>query len=135
MKKENIFFEKSVFEIWDDYDKKPEKVVLTIERYCDPPNLAIDLDSKDGPYTGLTVNLGVPLPPNMAFIDTNNNPEAPEFLGKYGLAKFTGGLVQSGYCVYPLYEFDMNKLKEAAPKDFAHYIESLPENLREIAIA
>ena len=61
----------------------------------------------------LTTNLGEKLPPNCAYVDTNNFPEAEEFIRKYQLGtKQEGYDKQSGYCIYPLYEFDLSKLTE-----------------------
>lgn len=62
------------------------------------------------------------------FIDINNFPEAPQILEATGLAtpylKFGEPVEkQSGFIVYPLYEFDKNKLAELDPKGFAQYKE------------
>jgi hypothetical protein len=49
---------------------------------------------------------------NQAFLDTNNCPEAPELIERLGIGRFTGVLGRSGYCIYPLYEFDMAELEK-----------------------
>lgn len=60
----------------------------------------------------MTVNL-VELPlPEHAYIDTNNFPEAVEFIKENELGKPLGPTRQSGFCEYPLYELDLDKLKE-----------------------
>lgn len=76
-------------------------------RYCDD-GLTVEMFAEyEGdwePYAALTTNLGF-ADERMAFIDTNNCPWATEFLESNGLAKDTGLVGASGYCVYPLYEF------------------------------
>ena len=49
---------------------------------------------------------------NKAYVDTNNCPWAEDFIEKNGLGKFLGIYGNSGYCTYPLYEFDLGKLRE-----------------------
>lgn len=84
--------------------------------YRNPKNLAIQLYNEDKEYGGLepfamlTVNLAPLSQKNLAYIDTNNNPWAPEFIEKYHLGKDTGLLGFSGYCAYPLYEMDLDEL-------------------------
>ena len=63
------------------------------------------------PFATLTVNLGMKLGENEAFVDTNNCPWAEEFIEKYGLGEPTGELGFSGYCVYPAYKFDLSKIE------------------------
>jgi putative membrane protein len=46
-----------------------------------------------------------------AFVDTNNCPWAEKFISDNKLGKPTGIKAASGYCVYPQYRFDMEKLK------------------------
>lgn len=78
-------------------------------------NLAIELvDLGDNElFTVLTVNLNEVLLPNQAYVDINNNPEAEQFIVENGLGKATGKTSTSGFCTYPLYEFDVNKLNKA----------------------
>ena len=82
--------------------------------YRNNGNLAIVLDSPtEGPFATLTVNLDGPkLPTNYAYVDTNNCPWAEQFIKHRNLGKPTGMVGYSGYCTYPLYEFDMSKLGE-----------------------
>ena len=74
-------------------------------------NLAIMLECYDGeygfwePYGNLTVNFEDPLPDGYAYVDTNNMPNAEEFINKYNLGEHTGECKASGYCTYPLYKF------------------------------
>lgn len=48
-----------------------------------------------------------------AYVDTNNCPWAMDFIEKYKLGEETGLYGLSGYCMYPLVEFNMEKVKEA----------------------
>lgn len=75
--------------------------------------LAIMIFTDEGEdFATLTVNLQVSLPGNCALIDTNNNPWAEEFLKKNKIAKPTGRCVSSGFCTFPVYEFDKKILSE-----------------------
>lgn len=75
-------------------------------QYCDG-NTAILVTTKSGSeYARLTTNIGdFQLPPNAAFIDTNNNP-LPLVLAceNAGYIKDTGAVVPSGFCAYRIYE-------------------------------
>ena len=89
--------------------------VLVRNRYADNDHIALSIYSlSEGPYAGLTVNLDQTdkLPKNFGFVDTNNFPEAPELIGKLGIGKFTGEYGASGFCVYPLFEFDEEAIKK-----------------------
>ncbi len=48
----------------------------------------------------------------LAFVDTAKNPWAKQFIQHYGLGKPTGFFGISGYCTYPEYEFDLEKLNK-----------------------
>ena len=75
-------------------------------------NLAVRLVEKDGaPFATLTVNLGEKLPSTYAYVDTNNCPWAEEFIKQYNLGEPTGLGKRSGYCLYPLYQFNMKNLE------------------------
>lgn len=77
-------------------------------------NLAIMVNLEDGePYGTLTVNI-CDLPENEAAIDTNNFPDAEEIINKYHLGENTGKTLQSGYCTYPVYAFDMKEVSKYA---------------------
>lgn len=75
--------------------------------------MCVDNDVVTEPFTTLTVCLGpMDKDDNVAFVDTNNNPEAESFIKKNRLGKCTGQRASSGYCVYPLYEFFTGKFYE-----------------------
>lgn len=46
------------------------------------------------------------------YVDTNNFEYVVRFLEENKIAFFTGGFADSGYCSYPLYAFDLDKLAE-----------------------
>ncbi len=50
---------------------------------------------------------------NEAYVDTNNCPWAMQFIEENGLGTETGLYGLSGYCMYPLVEFNMDKIREA----------------------
>lgn len=64
-------------------------------------------------YGMLTVNLNdsSSLAKDCAFVDTNNTPNAAEFIEENGLGTFTGIMGFSGFCTYPCYKFNLDILK------------------------
>ena len=91
---------------------------LEINSYMDNNRMYIGLVEPDGEhFANLTVNISAPCPDYCGYVDINNCPELERFIEKYGLGEFTGMMGQSGYCSYPLYLFNPEKLREAAPED------------------
>lgn len=88
------------------------EVSIETARYVNG-NLAIQLyDKEDGcPFASVTTNLDTILAENWAFIDTNNCPWAEDFLTEYDLGKPTGYAMPSGFCIYPIWEIDIDKLE------------------------
>lgn len=78
-------------------------------------NLAVQVYDEDNePFDIITVNL-----PDeelsgdfncTAFIDTNNVEGLWSFLIKNGIAEFTGRVGHSGFCSYPEFKFNLEKL-------------------------
>lgn len=100
-----------------DYGCGPEEESLRLvaHTYRKTGSLAVVAYDQDGEtYADITVCLGQPLAPGFAFVDTNNAPWAEEMLRRNGIAKpaANGARMSSGYCSYPLYEFDMSKFCE-----------------------
>lgn len=92
----------------------------TNEPFCMALNIYNDID---GPITTVTVNLGHDVGNNsimlwnQAFIDVNNNPNILEWIEENSLAepviRFGEQVIAcSGFCEYPLYVFNEDKLKE-----------------------
>lgn len=96
-------------------------VELNMDRYAHYNNIYIGLvsDFGDGlePYGDLTVNL-CEVPDYYGFLDTNNLSGAEDFVVSNKLGTFTGQVFQSGFCTYPLYKFDVDRLKELCPSAF-----------------
>lgn len=91
-------------------------IQFVFDNYMENDNLYIGMVwwSEDGPvpYTDVTKNLSIPCKANCSFVDTNNNYRLTNWLEKNGFAKETGNFEVSGYCMYPEYEFDLEKMKE-----------------------
>ena len=110
------------------------KVYFEIANYCsDPTIMALSLFSAedDELYTTLSVNLPKhdEIRVNQTFIDTNNNPGAEDFLRSLSGARQVteNGIpvtAQSGYCIYPLYEFDEELLRELDERGYEEYLNS-----------
>lgn len=81
-------------------------VTMKKDRYSNNGNLAIKLTCEDGePFATLTVNLNTKLDEDLAYVDTNNVPNAEQFIKENDLGEFTGVYGFSGFCQYPLYRF------------------------------
>lgn len=101
----------------DSYGKKYD-VTMEISRYQQNGGLALKMNYMDEefgcmmPFATLTVNLGYRPDYGCAYVDTNNCPWAEDLINKNGLGVFTGKTCMSGYCEYPLYRFDLDKIRE-----------------------
>ncbi len=75
--------------------------------------LRTNIEGYPEPWSDLTVNLGVPCKENCGFIDINNNGYGIiDWLTENELGEITGREKVSGFCVYPEFAFNMEKLKE-----------------------
>lgn len=90
-------------------------VVIDVAKYSSNNNTAIQLYENGDwqPFATITTNI-IPLPENFIALDTNNCPWAEAFLEENGLIVDAWGELASGFCVYPVYEIDLNKLNELA---------------------
>lgn len=105
-------------------------ITFKLATYVENGNLYVGLlchdDGYPMPWQNLTVNLSVPCKPNRAFIDTNNNGnEIIDWLEQNGLGFCTGNLMPSGWCVYPEFEFNMEKLMEHVTEDIRKEMSNL----------
>lgn len=102
-----------------------EQVSLEINTYLNNGNMYIGLtsmgDEYPEPYGDVTVNLGVEVPDFCGYVDTNNMPELEQFLIDNDIGEFTGLCQRSGFCVYPLYMFNVDKLRELCPDGMEVY--------------
>ena len=105
-----------------------ENLELHINSYADNQSLFMELINMDGeypePYGNITVNLGGDIPDYCAFVDTNNMPEMEQFIVENELGIFTELARPSGFCTYPLYWFNPDKLRELCPDGLAAYEEA-----------
>ena len=102
------FYQPLKIEAWD---REVEITSIIISKYGNN-NLAIELMEGDEPYATLTKNLHDLGSKKCAYIDTNNCPWAPQFIEKYNLGTDTGLTERSGYCIYPLYEMNLEELEK-----------------------
>lgn len=102
-----------------------EEVQLEINNYMNNKGLYIGLMSRgeDGfePYGDLTVNLGEKAPDYCAYVDTNNMQNVEKFIEDNDLGEFTGLTQRSGFCEFPLYMFNVDKLREMCPDGMETY--------------
>jgi len=82
--------------------------------YANNNALAIRLTAECGPFATLTVNLSESdrLEKDCAYVDTNNCPWAEQFIEENKLGEPMGTYGFSGFCSYPLYKFNMDRLKD-----------------------
>ena len=59
------------------------------------------------------------------YIDTNNMPELANFIEDNDIGEFTGLTKRSGFCEYPLYLFNPEKLRELCPDGMEAYERSI----------
>lgn len=105
-----------------------EQVSIEINTYLNNGNMYIGLttdgDGYPEPYGDVTVNLGEKVPDFCGYIDTNNMPELEKFLVDNDIGEFTGFMQRSGFCVYPMYMFNVDKLRELCPDGMEAYEKS-----------
>lgn len=97
--------------ITEKYYKEGE-FYLERTSYAVNDNLAVIAYSMSGEdYGAVTVNIpGKSLEKDEAFLDENNVPDIGEVLERIGVAKNTGEVAHSGFCTYPKYKFDLEKI-------------------------
>lgn len=101
------------------------KVELEIGNYQNNNCMYIGINQTDleypEPYGDVTVNLDGKVPDYSGYVDINNDPGIVDFIEKNELGAYTGIMGQSGYCYYPLYLFDVEKLRQLAPESMERY--------------
>jgi len=98
-----------------------------INMYANDNNLYLGLNCKDEsgefwePFGDVTVNIAK-LPYLYSAIDTNNNGDSiVQFLEENGFGTLTPFTQPSGFCVFPVFLFNEDKLRQIDPKAFAEY--------------
>lgn len=106
-----------------------EEVLFDINSYqnngCIYIGLVINEEGYPEPFGDITVNLSGKAPDYCGYIDLNNMPELEKFIEKNGIGEFTGLTQRSGFCEYPLYLFNPEKLRELCPDGMAVYEKSI----------
>lgn len=106
------------FDLTTDYETYKD-CFFALNNYQMNESLAIDIwNYEDGPIARLTVCLGNVSNENSAYIDTNNCSWAENFIKEMQLGKPTGKTCRSGFCVYPEYEFNIDKLRDYMADEF-----------------
>ena len=107
--------------------KHQYKVRIKVRVYINNGNMFIGLVSDNRAqesFADITVNLDHIMAPFQACIN-NYGPgqeDAIDFLERYGLATPTGQIFDSGFVSVPVYQFDMEKLKELDPQGVENYL-------------
>lgn len=96
---------------------KEHPISFRISNYAENGNLYVGMITHEEgypePWSDLTVNLSTPCKANHAFIDVNNNgAHIIPWLEENGLGHLTMRMQGSGFCLYPEFEFNMERLKE-----------------------
>lgn len=108
-----------------------EQVQLEINSYMNNGCLYIGLNTcSEYPeaYGDITVNLDGKVPDYCGFVDVNNMPELEQFLEENKIGEFTGLKKRSGFCEYPLYLFDADRLRELCPDGMKAYEQGIGAN-------
>ena len=69
----------------------------------------------------VTVNLSVAAPNYCGYLNVNDMPDIEKFITDNDLGEFTGFTQRSGFCEYPLYLFNVDKLRELCPDGMDKY--------------
>ena len=103
---------------------KDHPMTFELANYADNGSLYVGLITNEAgyaePWSNLTVNLRGSkwCEPNCAYIDVNNNGDGIiDWLVDNGFGNVTEKLGVSGFCVYPEFRFNMEKLMEHVVDD------------------
>ena len=115
------------------FDLDPEVILFHVPDFMGKEQLNIGLKFSSECEDGLTLfavitknfNEFIGLK-NCAYIDTNNCPFADQLL-TLGIAVDTGLTKKSGFCTYPLWQFDESFLKSIASETYESYSRSYDE--------
>lgn len=107
---------------------KSHQITFELNRYTNNGNLYVGMIAHENgypePWSRLTVNLGKCLE-GYAYVDTNNNGiEIYDWLCENEIGWPTGTERRSGFCAYPEFEFNMEKLLEYTSSG-AHFVREM----------
>lgn len=112
------------------------EIQLEVQQYADNGRIAISMITEEEGYPelfgSLTVNIDAPAPDYCGYLDTNNLSNAEKFVTENELGEFTGLTGRSGYCEYPLYLFNVDKLRELCPEQMAAYEHSIGADVKKL---
>lgn len=94
---------------------KYKECFLTVHQYANNDHVYIGIFSaEEGPIADMTVNIaGIErFPKNYSCVDTNNCPWIVDLIKKLGIGHFEHTFLQSGFCEYPVFSFDMGKIDD-----------------------
>ena len=97
------------------------RCTMSASKYADRQgHIALQLWCEDGPFATITVNLGGigEFEKNVSAVDTNNCPWAPALIKRLNIGTPTGEYVRSGFCAYPLYTFDLERIREYTGREW-----------------
>ena len=95
-----------------NYSGKKIAIQLQVQQYAKNWQIAILLYTPDWDYySDLSVFVDEFKYQNFMCVDTNNLPNAEEFIQEYNLWTLVG-YAQSGFCNYPIYAMDIDELKK-----------------------
>lgn len=78
-------------------------------------------DGYEEPFGDVTVNLSVAAPNYCGYLNVNDMPDIEKFITDNDIGEFTGFTQRSGFCEYPLYLFNVDKLRELCPDGMDKY--------------
>lgn len=101
-------------------------VTISVNRYDINGSLSVELykypnKNEDSYFGSITVNLPGVIAKHCAYVDTNKMSGVLPFLKEYGLAAPLPVIAERAFCTYPLFVFNIEKLREYAPEDVAAY--------------
>lgn len=99
------------FEVTTAYGTTPD-CYLEVTEYDKGGHIALSVWSEsEGPFDFLTKNFDSVYPKHFNYVNTDTFPKAIELIDRLGIGRPTGLHRRSGFCTYPLYEFDMDAIK------------------------
>lgn len=106
--------------IWKDLITGEIPVSFCTSTYLNNGNLYVGLETVIEGFAehwcDVTVNTDDVCDSDCGFIDTNNNPDIDSWLIENGIAVPTGNWAVSGFCMFPEFRFNMERVLEYGRK-------------------
>ena len=100
------------------------QVTFDIQQYTNGAifiGLMCNEDGYEEPFGNVTVNFPDATPNYCGYLNVNNMPDIEKFITDNDIGEFTGFTQRSGFCEYPLYLFNVDKLRELCPDGMDQY--------------